>query len=284
MGLFEITEEELYQDALRLPLDAKIPKALMLIKEFSEKALELSPEGYYVAFSGGKDSIVMAKLFELAGVPFRLNYNNVTIDPPELVRFIREYYPQAIWHSVGLSLPHYMAKSSNGPPTRLTRWCCEIYKEGGGTGKFKAIGVRAAESPRRKGLWQTVTADKKSTGGFFLCPILYWTDKDIWKFIKLYGLCYCSLYDEGFKRLGCIGCPLGGSNNQKRQFRRWPRYEKLWKRGFQMYWDTYHGTARKDGKERTWLNKFKTVDELWAWWISGKATKGKRPDCQQWLW
>ena len=155
--MFEPSEEDLYQMALRVPLEEKIEKAIALIQTFEKQALELHEDGYYVAFSGGKDSIVLAKLFEMAGVKYTLNYSNVTIDPPELVQFIKREYPQAVWHNPKEgNLPMYMANKSSGPPTRLRRWCCEIYKEQGGVGYSKAIGVRAEESARRKGLWRTV--------------------------------------------------------------------------------------------------------------------------------
>ncbi|MDE2518046.1 MAG: phosphoadenosine phosphosulfate reductase family protein [Methanocorpusculum sp.] len=92
-------------------------------------------DGYYVAFSGGKDSIVMYDLMERAGVDFDAHYNVTTIDPPELTRFIRSYYPEVEWHR-----PVYKGKTTNfydlvaqkGLPNRWMRWCCKILKEGGG--------------------------------------------------------------------------------------------------------------------------------------------------------
>lgn len=277
----DVSEEELYQIAISIPLEEKIQKAIMTIQEFERQALRLSDNGYYVCFSGGKDSIVMAKLFEMSGVKYDLNYNNTTIDPPELVRFIKDKYPQAIWHSVGKNLPMYMVEKSCGPPTRIARWCCEIYKEHGGDGLFKSIGVRAEESKRRKGLWKIVTVNKKM--GFILCPIIYWTEKDIWNFIKQNQMEYCCLYDEGFSRLGCVGCPMSGPKKQAEEFKRWPKHEAMWKRGFQAYWDRWKGVPRRDGKPR-WIEKMDTVDDLWQWWTSGKAYKGKEPDCQMFQW
>ncbi len=282
MGLFETTEEELYQMAISIPLDEKIKKSLELIREYEPMALELSNDGYYVAFSGGKDSIVMARLFELAGVKHQLWYNNVTIDPPELVQFIKREYPHAKWNNPDMHLIKKMAQKSNGPPTRLARWCCEIYKEQGGKGKFKATGVRAEESARRKGLWQTITINRRDNTPIF-CPILYWTERDIWTFIREWKMAYCKLYDEGFKRLGCVGCPMGGPKSQAREFARWPKYEQMWRKGFDAYWARWKGVPRRDGGER-WIEKFSTVDDLWNWWTSGKAYGGDTPDCQMWLW
>lgn len=279
---YPATQDELYQAAIRMPLDRKIAQAIALIQEMEQSALNLSPSGYYVAFSGGKDSVVMAELFHMAGVKHTLNYNITTIDPPELIRFMRLNYPDLLWHRAEKkTIPQKMVDKSYGPPTRLARWCCEIYKESGGNGLFSSIGVRAEESKRRKGLWKQIT--KNNRGGMFLCPILYWTEKNIWQFIKENSLPYCSLYDEGFQRLGCIGCPLAGPKNQAMEFKRWPRYEALWKRGFQLYWDTWKGVPRRDGKPR-WIERMETVDELWGWWISGKALRGKQADCQGWLW
>lgn len=282
----EVDEEGMYRMAINRPFNEKIETSLMLIKAMEQQSTQLSVEGFYVCFSGGKDSIVMAKLFEMAGVKYRLHYNNVTIDPPELVQFIKRQYPQAEWHSIGTPLPLYMSKKSQGPPTRLARWCCEIYKEQGGKGFFKAIGVRAEESIRRKGLWKQVTNNRKT--GLILSPILYWTERDIWQFIRNNGMPYCSLYDEGFKRLGCIGCPMSGAERQKREFARWPKYEKLWRRGFQAYWDAWKGVPRlrvnKQGNFDRWIERIDTVDDLWKWWVSGKANEGDTPDCQGYLW
>ena len=270
MGLFEVTPEEIYDAHLAEPLDRKIEVALALIREYEPMALELSPDGYYVAFSGGKDSIVMERLFKLAGVKYRAWYNNVTIDPPELVQFIKREYPDVRWNNPKEgNLTSRMVKESQGPPTRIARWCCEIYKEQGGDGVMKAIGVRAQESPRRKGAWTTITVNRR--GGIYICPILFWTEDDVWEFIQRQGMPYCSIYDEFdgngklmFKRLGCVGCPMAGPAGQARDFKRWPKYEQMWRRGFAAYWKAWKGVPRRDGGAR-WIEKFDNVDQLWAW-------------------
>lgn len=276
-------QEAMYQHAISRPLAEKIEQALLLIQTFEGQALDLSPDGYYVCNSFGKDSGVMVELFKMSGVKFTAHYNVVTLDPPELVLFGREHHPATIWeHKRVGNLPAYMKYKSNGPPTRLSRWCCEIYKEQGGPGRLKATGVRGPESPRRKGLWRQMNISRND-GSPIVCPIVYWTDSDVWTFTRQRGIPYCSLYDEGYKRLGCIGCPMGGSKQQAQQFARWPKYEAMWRRGFQMYWDRYKGTLTKKGTDR-WIEKFGTVDDLWDWWVSDKAYEGEQADCQMWLW
>jgi phosphoadenosine phosphosulfate reductase len=224
---------------------------------FEQSALALSDEGYYLCFSGGKDSIVLAKLAEMAGVKHRLHTSNTTIDPPELIYFIREHYPHTIWEGKN-RIPLPLAFIPNGPPSRIKRWCCLQYKETSGQGTFKLTGVRAPESVRRKGLWREVNPDRDSAVGKIICPIAFWTDDDIWAFIRQNNMPYCKLYDEGFKRLGCIGCPM--NTKRKSDFARWPRYERLWKLGFQKYWDEYRNKPNKKGE--IWLCQRGRILEL----------------------
>jgi phosphoadenosine phosphosulfate reductase len=282
MGLFETTEEELYQMAINRPLAEKIEKSLALIREYEPMALELSDDGYYVAFSGGKDSIVMERLFKMAGVKYQSWYNNVTIDPPELVQFIKRQYPGVKWNNPEKNLIAMIKEKAVGPPTRRMRWCCELYKERGGNGTFKAVGVRTEESARRKGLWTSIRVDSR-TRLPVICPVLYWTDDDIWQFIRSEDMPYCSLYDEGFKRLGCVGCPLNAKSRIK-EFQRWPKYEEMWKRGALAWWEKYRVMTKADGSPYM-AARFATFEDYWGWWMEEKNVNDTEiPDCQMWLW
>lgn len=64
-------------------------------------------------------------------------------------------------------------------------------------------------------------------------PIIDWTTDEVWEFLKEYGIPYCSLYDEGFRRLGCIGCPMGSPEQRLREFERWPKYRNLYMLAFE---------------------------------------------------
>ena len=76
---------------------------------------------------------------------------------------------------------------------------------------------------------------------------------------------------------------MGGKNRLK-EFERWPKYEALWKRGFQVYWDTWKGVPRRDGGPR-WIERMSSVDELWDWWLQTESVNDTdNADCQMFLW
>lgn len=71
----------------------KIDDAIALLQRYERVALQLNEEGYFLAFSGGKDSQLLYLLAVLANIKFKAYYSNTTNDPPANVRFIRENYP-----------------------------------------------------------------------------------------------------------------------------------------------------------------------------------------------
>ena len=271
----EPSENDLVEFAMAEPLLSKIDKAVALLKLYEYEALKRSDDGYWLAYSGGKDSNCILELAKMAGVKYRPVYNVTTIDAPELVRYIKTDHPEVEFNRPRVSMMTRMVERTNGPPTRLSRWCCEEYKERGGKGMVKVIGVRAAESPRRKALWHTVMPQQKN--GISVCPILYWADADVWEFHRLRTLTYCKLYDEGFSRLGCVGCPLAGVDNMKKEFARWPKIEQGWRRAVDRFWDSHHGTLTKLGKTR-WFEKLGSAQGVWDWWLRQEPENGE--ECQ----
>lgn len=276
MSEFLFKDEQDIQRAYAIPLNVKIDKAIAMLSLYEDEALKMSDSGFCCAFSGGKDSGVIERLSEMAGVKHSLDYSVTSVDPPELIRHIKDNY-NCNFHRQPRALLTEMVENTSckGPPTRLMRWCCEKYKENTGNKQWKILGIRAAESPRRKKMWKQVVINNNNK----VCivnPILYWTDRDVWDFHKAQSIPTCSLYKEGFERLGCIGCPLAGAKQQRIEFDRWPRYEMLWRRAFDRFWNKWHGVPTKKGKRR-YFEDFGSAQGFWDWWISGTRKRDNSP-------
>jgi phosphoadenosine phosphosulfate reductase len=222
------------------------------------------PEGYYVAFSGGKDSVVILDLVKRSGVKFDAHYNITGIDPPELFYFIRDNFPEVERHRPETTIWKLIEKKGF-PPTRMIRYCCEFLKERGGTDRFIVTGVRWAESSRRSKR-RIVEACFRDSRKHYVNPIIDWLDADIWQYIHKYNIPYCGLYDEGFKRLGCIGCPMG--SNQKAELERWPKYKKLYITAFKRAIAAYPGRCTTATNE----------NEMYNWFIRQTRTPKGDPD------
>lgn len=249
-------------------LEEKTAKAISLLREHEADARKLDPEGYFLAFSGGKDSIVIERLASMSGVKYHSHYSQTTIDPPELVRFIKDFYPNVAW--IRPRENFFKAVERKGPPSRLVRWCCEKYKESAGDGKYKILGVRAAESVKRAKTWKEVTPWRGGLGGLVIAPIVRWSHQDVWDFIHHHNMPYCTLYDEGWKRLGCIGCPMAGAG-RIREFIRWPRFRDLWIRSIERNWESHVGKKNRYG-ENFYCMRFKSGREFYDWWISENSS------------
>lgn len=273
---YEPSEADMVADAMSRPLAEKVASAIGLLQLYEAKALELSPEGYWLAYSGGKDSEVILDLARRAGVKHTANYSCTTLDPPELVRFIKREHPEVRWHRQPQALLTRVLVRN--PPTRMGRWCCAEYKERGGAGVAKIVGVRVAESARRTKLWRNVVPHRKS--GLMVCPIVYWTESDVWQYHRERNLPHCELYDQGFSRLGCIGCPLAGPAGQTREFARWPRYAAWWERSVKRFWELHHDGINSRTGQPLYASGFPTAQEFWDWWRSGGAFQGEPPACQ----
>lgn len=215
-------------------------------------------EGYYLAFSGGKDSCVLKHLADQAGVKYDSHYAVTTIDPPDLIYFIREHHKDVKFRRKDEPLLHKMVRK--GYPTRKVRWCCEYLKEKAGTGRIVLTGIRWDESARRKKR-KMVEGCQTDPTKKFLHPIIDFTHDDIWEYIKLYDLPYCKLYDMGFKRLGCLFCPMANQKMRDLEAQMYPRYVEV----FRIFFNRLYDTLMSRGNEQ--MRFFKDGDALFNWWM-----------------
>jgi len=227
----------------------KVQNAIGILKQFEPE------DGYYLAFSGGKDSICIYQLAKMAGVKFDSHYNLTTVDPPEVVRFIKTEYPDVEIHRPKESMWELIVRKGF-PPTRIIRYCCAELKEGGGKNRTVVLGIRAEESAKRADRKVVEICIKQNKR--MINPIINWLDEDVWEFIHQFGFKYPSLYDEGFKRLGCIGCPL--SQNAEYELERWPKYKQAYIRAFERMLKTIE---RRNVKNVRWKNG----QEVYDWWL-----------------
>ena len=226
-------------------------------------------EGYYVAFSGGKDSCVVLDLCKRAGVKYDAHYNLTTVDPPELVRFIKKFHPD-IWEAriKPQKTMWQLIEEKYVPPTRKSRYCCDVLKEGGGAGRTVVTGIRWQESSKRAKREMRESCNRhKATQ--FLHPIIDWSDKEVWEYIHKYNIPYCELYDQGFKRLGCIMCPL--SSNKKRESVLYPKYAENYKRACIR---GFNNAIAKGKERRTW----KSGEEMFHWWLEDDEAPKKEDE------
>lgn len=225
-----------------------------------ERIKQIEPRGgsWYLAFSGGKDSCVIKALCDMAGVKYDAHYRVSSVDPPELIRFIKEKHPDVAFDfprdKDGKVITMWnLIPQKHMPPTRMVRYCCKHLKEDGGKDRDKITGVRWAESTRRKNnrsgleiedghkdrtkldpdnMDEDMVRYCMQSKGFILNPIIDWTTEEVWEFIHRYNIPYCELYDQGFKRLGCIGCPMATPKEKEREFKRYPKFKEAYIRAF----------------------------------------------------
>lgn len=208
-------------------------------------------EGYYLGFSGGKDSIVSRALCETAGVKFQAYYSCTRIDPPEVVRFIRENYPDTIFLMPEVTF--WAGIKAKMPPLRMARWCCDVLKKQPGISvplPVRVMGIRAEESARRAAR----PREDKWKGQTQIKPIFSWKEYHVWDFIETHGLKYPSLYDEGFDRIGCVICPfIMGTTRSKiakreESMRRWPGMWKAFRHACKEWFDALDPELRPGQK------------------------------------
>lgn len=277
---------------------SKIDTAIQRLRDFEKYALRSDPEGYYVADSGGKDSSVIKQLCIEAGVKFGVHHNHTSVDHPETVYFVRREQKRFREMGYNYTIEYATDKDGNrvtmwdliakkGFPTRNRRFCCEILKERGGVDRVTVTGVRWSESSRRKnnrGIYEAQGSRAKYSiilqndnddarrimeqcvkkSKTVINPIIEWQDEDVWEYIHLRNIPYNPLYDMGYKRVGCVGCPMIHRSAEELEAN--PKYKQAYIHAIWKYNDLHPDIRNQYG----W-----SPDQWYEWWINQKSVYAK---------
>jgi phosphoadenosine phosphosulfate reductase len=262
-------------------LQTKIDYSISLMRKAEPLALSMHPDGFHLAFSGGKDSIVLYRLAEMAGVKFKAHMQITTLDPPELMRFVRHNYPDVELHRPEINF-YNLIKKKKMLPLQNSRYCCQYLKEQAGAGTVTLLGIRREESARRSKRNEVEINNHKYSAPFdqfnvenekqhvclkgkdklLISPILHWIHNDVWYFIRENNMPYCELYDKGYTRIGCMFCPM--ATKRTKQLDR-QRYLGV---GLAIKYSIQHLIEHNN-----YMNKYNaTADEVFDWWVSNRSS------------
>lgn len=254
--------------------------------------------------SGGKDSDVCLSLARAAGIRYEVMHNHTTADAPETVYHVREQFRRLelagirctinwpVFRGQRVSMWSLIA-AKRFPPTRVRRYCCEILKEGGGSGRVIATGCRWAESRSRAenaGVYEksgrgdgriilmSDNDDKRrlfehcNIRSRFVCnPIIDWSDDDIKQYTSAEHVRLNPLYSRGFKRVGCIGCPLTSQRVRRMEFAMYPAFEGLYLRAFERML-----AARSAERTRLSSCAWESPEDVMRWWMQDGVLVGQQ--------
>jgi len=240
----------------------KIQHSIELIRKAEKLALSYNDFGFHLAFSGGKDSQVIYELAKMAGVKFRAYFYKTSVDPRELLSFIRSNYPDVEWLRPKMTMYQLIFKKGM-LPLRQARFCCEYLKERNGTNAVVITGITADESAKRAKRKEQEHSCIKGQDKVFIHPILHWTKSEVKQFLTDRNIEMCSLYDIQ-ERIGCVGCPMS-PKTMRRDFRNMPNFKKA-----------YINTVQKLMNEKGKYSEFPSAEDVVNWWASGMSRK-------QWL-
>lgn len=282
-------------------------KSIERIKLAADMSLYHYQKPLVCTYSGGKDSDVMLELFKRSGIKFEVCHNLTTADAPQTVYHIREVMQNLELQGIKCSIDYHRLVNGGRttmwnlipkklmPPTRIVRYCCSELKEGGNKNRMIATGVRWAESSYRKTResFEAIGHTKRDAISvsdekmllsdnderrrlFERCelkaetvvnPIIDWTDRDIWEFINQEHLKVNELYQCGYDRVGCIGCPMAGRKKREKEFADFPTYKNAYIKAFERMLEVR--------KARDIKKKWKSAEEVFHWWIEDKTILGQ---------
>lgn len=262
-------------------------------------------EHYYqkpllICYSGGKDSEIIVDLALKSGIDFEVQHSHTTADAPETVYHIRKRFKELEEKGIKctINMPYYKGQRvsmwslipiKKMPPTRLIRYCCSVLKETAGRNRCIVTGVRRAESVKRKssGVVEVKHTDINKRiiinndndekrqivercqmqAKIAYNIIVDWDNDTIKDYIDSEHIDCNPLYQCGFNRVGCIGCPMV---NKKRafEFARYPKYRDLYISAF----DKMLEIRKSEGKNcYSWNNGI----DVFHWYMQDGVLPGQ---------
>jgi phosphoadenosine phosphosulfate reductase len=207
--------------------DFKVKQAKRIIS----KAIDIFSDKLPIAFSGGKDSLVVLHLGLEVHPNLPVVCNNTTVEFPETLQYVKDL--QSEWgfslHMTQSTTGFFKMVRQRGWADHDNRWCCRPFKEEPAyhymlSNGFKAeiTGTTRTESIFRRSL-APIKMPKKEPFILRVNPIYDWNEWEVWRYIKEEDLHYNPLYDMGYRRIGCWCCPLNGVSHYKRLRRTHPK-------------------------------------------------------------
>ena len=205
-------------------------EAYTFVKGEAEKFPE---ENIVISFSGGKDSTATADVvIKALSIPNLVHiFGDTTLEFPYTTEYAKRYrseHPQAIFKEARNMEQVFMDVCEDiGPPARMMRWCCSMFKTGPITRVINSLyrnqqiltfyGIRKSESVSRS-KYNRVEDDAESVKiqqQTVASPIFFWKDMDVWLYLLAEKIDFNEAYRLGYDRVGCWCCP---NNNQRAQF------------------------------------------------------------------
>lgn len=95
----------------------------------------------------------------------------------------------------------------------------------------------------------------------------------MWDYLNARGLKHNPIYDKGYRRVGCIGCPL--ASDQVRELEDWPKYKELYIKAFDRMMDARRASGKDDVTGKDGNHIWRTGEDVYRWWTNDTSAKGQ---------